>query len=184
MGVPSIVKIKKGNVEYTGKVDIAKYTMRELTRRAMTDVGRYILANVRMQLRGSFPWTKAGKNSQRYQIWVRRNENDLTVGMENIKKGAKTAWWADQLELDQFVRPRSGGNKPGTVRGPYRKRGEAPVRKSLGTSHFPRRHILETFVKGHVDKIVEIEKQYLSYMNDENTAMAAIAETAEKEINE
>lgn len=51
MGVPSVVKIKKGNVEYTGRVDIAKYTMKELTRRAMTDVGRYILANVRMQLR-------------------------------------------------------------------------------------------------------------------------------------
>ena len=65
MGVPSVVKIKKGNVEYTSRVDIAKYTMRELTRRAMTDVGRYILANVRMQLRTVFPFTRAGKNSMR-----------------------------------------------------------------------------------------------------------------------
>lgn len=184
MGVPSVVKIKKGNVEYTGRVDIAKYTMKELTRRAMTDVGRYILANVRMQLRAVFPFTKAGKNSQRYQIWVRKKEGDLFVGAENIKKGAKTAWWADQLELDKFTPTHTGGQKPGVKRGPYQKREGKTVGKTLGTFRYPRRHIMETFVKGHISKIVEIESQYLEYMNDENAAMAAIAPTAEKEIQE
>lgn len=184
MGVPSVVKIKKGNVEYTSRVDIAKYTLRELTRRAMTDVGRYILANVRMQLRTVFPFTRAGKNSMRYQMWVRRNENDLLVGAENLKKGAKTAWWADQLELDSFTPTHTGGQKPGVKRGPYKKRGEAGTTKAFGSSRFPRRHILQKFVQGHVAKIVEIESQYLGYMNDESAAMAAIAETAEKEIQE
>lgn len=196
-GCPSVVKIKKGNVEYTGKVDIAKYTIKELTRRAMQDVGRYVLYNVRAQLKAGFAFTsKGGKKQhapQRYQVWVPKRENYLIIGIENKKHGARTAWWADQLELDQFTPTHTGGQKPGKrtrtengVKVPvtYRKRGEPYKRKTLGSPRFPRRHILETFVKGHVDKIVEIEKQYLSYMNDENAAMAAIAETAEKEINE
>lgn len=52
MGVPSVVKIKKGNVEFTSKVEIAKYSIRELTRRAMQDVGRFVLARTRASVRG------------------------------------------------------------------------------------------------------------------------------------
>lgn len=43
MAVPkSVVKFKKGNVEYTSSVDRASYTIVELSRAAMRDVGKYL----------------------------------------------------------------------------------------------------------------------------------------------
>ena len=164
MGVPSVVKIKKGNVEYTSKVDIAQYTIQELTRRALLDVGRYVTYNVRKNLRTIFPFTKHHRMSERYQYWVLKKENQLILGVENLKKGAKTAWWADQLEMDSFLRP--GG---GTTQG-------------QGGIHAPRRHLLETFVKKHIDKIVEIESQYLQTINNESTAVALARATEEMEV--
>lgn len=179
MGMPSVVKIKKGNVEYTGKVDIAKYTLKELTHRAMIDVGRYVLYNVRKNLHAIFPYTVYHFAEKRYQMWVRKKEIDLILGIDHLKKGSKSAWWSDQLETDRFTYtpPRKKTKKKNKEPG-------KEIRKVLGSSLLPRRHILETFVKGHVDKIVEIESKYLSYMNEEDAAMAAIAETAEKEIQE
>lgn len=107
MGVPSVVKIKKGNVEYTGKVEIAKYTMRQLTRRALQDVGRYILWHVRKKVRGINKFTAKGENiPNRYQMWVLSRENYLQLGIENIKQGAVSAWWADQAELGTNRQPK------------------------------------------------------------------------------
>ena len=43
MSVPkSVIKFKKGNVEYTSNVDFANYTIVELTRAAMRDVGKFL----------------------------------------------------------------------------------------------------------------------------------------------
>lgn len=164
MGVPSVVKIKKGNVEYTSKVDIAQYTIRELTRRALLDVGRYVTYNVRKNLKAAFPFTKHHRMSERYQYWVLKKENHLILGVENLKKGAKTAWWADQLEMDSFLRPGGG------------------VSDGLGGIHAPRRHLLENFVKSHIDKIVEIESQYLKTINNESAAVALARATEEMEV--
>lgn len=190
-GCPSVVKITKNGVEYTSKVDIAAYSIQELTRRAMMDVGRYVNYNVRKQVRGAFPFTRAHKNYMRYQMWVPRKENMLVVGMENRKHGAVSAWWADQLELDRFQATHTGGQKKGP-RGKngepmkYRKRGEGKAARSgeFGSLHAPRRHILEEFVKKNIATIVEIESQYLSYMNEEAAALNAVAATAGKEVNE
>lgn len=162
MGVPSVVKIKKGNVEYTSKVDIAQYTIQELTRRALLDVGRYVIYNVRKNLKAAFPFTKHHRMSERYQYWVLKKENQLVLGVENLKKGAKTAWWADQLELDSFLRPGGGS--------------------AQGSAHSPRRHLLEKFVKSHIDKIVEIENQYLQTINNESAAVALARATEEMEV--
>lgn len=164
MGVPSVMKIKKGNVEYTGKVDIAKYTIRELTRRALLDVGRYVTYNVRKNIQTIFPFTRFHRASQRYQYWVLKKENELILGVENLKKGAKTAWWADQLETNSFLRP-DGGTTQGQ-----------------GGIHAPRRHLLEKFVKSHVDKIVELESQYLTMINNEPAAIAFAKATEDMEV--
>ena len=183
-GVPSVVTIKKGEVTYIGKVDRAKYTIRELTRRAMQDVGRYITANVRKNLRSAFPFTSARKNSQRYQMWVKKREAILVVGMENVKHGAKTAWWADQLEQDKFIYtpPRKKKKRKIVLDSSVSKTQKSA--KTMGTRYFPRRHLLDTFVKGHIAKIVEIESKYLAYMENEAAALSAISDTAGKEINE
>lgn len=153
MGVPSVVKLKKDGVEFTSKVDIAKYTMRELTRRAMQDVGRYVLKNTRASVRGISRFTRRAKYApQRYQMWIRKRENDLILGIENTAKGANTAWWADQSEL--------------------------------GTNGQPKRGILFKTVQSNIPTIVQIEAQYLEYMNDEAAALAHIQSLPEGDINE
>lgn len=200
---PRLIKIsgRTGNVTYESKCDLAKWTMQELTRRALNDVGTYVITNVRLNVEKAFPFTRRKKGSkqhrlsERYQKWVRKRETDLVLGIENKKQGAVTAWWADQLELDQFIPTHTGGQKPGprgkdgdgnavhmkyVMSGRYKK-GRI---KGHGSSFQPRRHLLEKFVKGHIAEIVRIESQYLSYMNDESSAMNAIAETADKEILE
>ena len=175
MGVPSVVKIKKGNVEYTSKVDIAQYTIRELTRRAMMDVAKYVLYNVRKNLHTVFPYTKKHKMANRYQYWVPKKENCLVLGIENRKAGAVSAWWADQLELDTFAIPAGGSPKPKT--GKRRRRSTRVIPPNI-----PRRHLLEKFVKSHIDKIVEIESQYLKTINNESAAVALARATEEIEV--
>lgn len=217
MPIPSVFKIQNGNVEYVSKIDITKYAIKELSHRAMLDVGRYITQNVRKRMFAFFPFTGKRNNSKRYQYWVLKKEDHLLLGVENIKKGAKTAWWADQLELDKFITPkispekrRQGQEKRAVTMearymyehldGPayrawlkerdlknlkkYRTRVRKRVRKPklLGTPNNPRRHILETFAKTHIDTIIEIESQYLSKINDEDAAIALAQATEEMEV--
>lgn len=192
MAAPSVVKIKKGELVYETSVDLAKYTIRELTRRALMDVGRYVSYNVRKNLGEAFPWAKKKKNPQRYGYWVLKRENWLLLGIENRKHGAKTAWWADQLELDSFLRPtgmrawrqvtgESSAAKPEKTAGSKAKATAAPA-AGLGSAHAPRRHLLETFVKHHYDKIVEIESKYLKMINNEDAAVALARATEEMEV--
>ena len=43
MSVPkSVIKFKKSGVVYTSSVDRAEYTIRELTRAALRDVGKFV----------------------------------------------------------------------------------------------------------------------------------------------
>lgn len=185
MGVPSVMKIKKGEVVFESKCDIAKYTIRELTRRALMDVGRYVSYNVRKNLRSIFPFTKHHRASERYQYWVTKKENELLLGVENLKKGAKTAWWADQLETDSFVIPSGGGGSSvsaGKAKSRAAKKSGKKSGSPLGTANAPRRHLLETFTKKHIDKIVEIESQYLKTINNEDAAVALARATEEMEV--
>ena len=147
MSVPkSVVKLSKKGVEYTSSVDRVNYTITELTRRAMMDVGRFVLNHVvSPKVRGMNKYMKKAKYApKRYQMWVLKRENYLVLGIENTKKGAKTAWWADQSEL--------------------------------GTDGQPRRGFLTEAVRDNIDKIREIEAQYLSAIEDENKAIALINE--------
>ena len=146
MSVPkSVVKLSKKGVEYTSSVDRVNYTITELTRRAMMDVGRFILYEVAAKVRGINKFTKKARYApKRYQMWVPKRENYLVLGIENTKKGANTAWWADQSEL--------------------------------GTDGQPRRGFLTEAVRDNIDKIREIEAQYLSAIEDENKAIALINE--------
>lgn len=161
MGVPSVVKIKKGNVEFTSKVEIAKYSIRELTFRAMQDVGRYIInGKVRPIIRATImPPKKKGSRSgkknympQRYQYWARKKEHDLVLGIENKKRGAVSAWWADQREL--------------------------------GTNGQPKRSVLFKAVQANIPTIVQIEAQYLSYMRSEAAALSAAQAAPQGDVQE
>lgn len=146
MPVPdSVVKFNRNGIEYVSSVDRANYFINELTRRALMDVARFVLREVSKKVRGLNKYLKRMRYApRRYQSWVRKKENDLVLGIENTKYGAKTAWWADQSEL--------------------------------GTNGQPRRGFLYETVRDNIDKIREIEAQYLSAIEDENKALSLINE--------
>lgn len=108
MSIPSPMKYTKGGgVEFTSSVDRANYTIAELTRAAMKDVGRFILRTVSKEVKGISKFLKRAKYApKRYQMWVRKQENDLVLGIENTKYGAESAWWADQSELGTNRQPK------------------------------------------------------------------------------
>lgn len=90
MGMPkSVIRFKRGNqVEYVSEVDAVKYSISELTRAAMRDVGKYVtrLCNTEaMKFHGGgLRKTKRvrGKNSS-FQYWARKRETDLQVGINH-----------------------------------------------------------------------------------------------------
>lgn len=186
MAVPSVMKIKKGEVVFESKCDLAQYTIRELTRRALLDVGRYVTYNVRKNLKAAFPFTKHHRMAERYQYWVLKKENELILGVENLKKGAKTAWWADQLEIDSFVTPprikKTAAAKSEKAKSREAKKKSEKKGSELGTANAPRRHLLEQFTKAHIDKIIEIESQYLRVINNEAAAVALAKATEDMEV--
>ena len=97
MSVPrSVVKFKKGTVEYTSSVDFAKYAIQELTRAALRDVGRFVSRSsnsAAMQLHGLKKSRRVRGKTSAFQFWVRKQETDLQVG---IKHGT---WYGVAQEL-------------------------------------------------------------------------------------
>ena len=84
MGMPkSVTKIKKGNVEFISNVDKAQYTLKELTRAALRDTGKFICNKFRTQYYGIFK-RKKGKVGRYTQYWVRSKQEspDLQVGLK------------------------------------------------------------------------------------------------------
>lgn len=82
MGLPkSVTKIKKGNVEFISSVDRINYTLNELTRAALRDVGKFICNKFRSKYYGIFK-RKKGKVGRYTQYWVRKKECDLQVGLK------------------------------------------------------------------------------------------------------
>lgn len=105
----SVMKINKNGVTFTESVDRANYFITELTRAAMKDVAKYVLRIVRANVRGINNQTRKMRYApMRYQYWVRKQECDLQLGVENTAKGAETAWWADQSELGTGKQPQRG----------------------------------------------------------------------------
>ena len=55
MSVPkSVHKISKGNVEYISSCDFAAYSIKELTRAALRDVGKFVCNNLYFHLLENF----------------------------------------------------------------------------------------------------------------------------------
>lgn len=78
MSLPkSVVKIKKDGVEFTSNVDRVSYTIRELTRAALRDVGKLVCKRTRQQIK-----RRTGRLSKNIQYWVRKKEGDLLVGFK------------------------------------------------------------------------------------------------------
>lgn len=145
MSVPkSVVRFRKGGVEYISSVDRASYTILELTRAALRDVGKFLArtANTKaMKLQGLKKSRRVrGRTSTfLYNVpWVKTGLPHLEVGVTH------GTWYGEQQEL--------------------------------GTSKQPKRGILRNSAYENIAKIVEIESQYLSALEDEAAALRRISE--------
>ena len=106
MSLPkSVIRFKKGDVVYTSSVDRAQYTIRELTRAALRDVGKYvsrICNSEAMKLPGLKKSRRVRGRTSAFQYWARKQEGDLQVG---IKHGT---WYGEQQELGTRNQPKRG----------------------------------------------------------------------------
>lgn len=85
MAIPrSVTRISSdGNVTYTQSVDRVNYTIRELTRAALRDVGKYVCKQFKSSYYGTFK-KRSGRIGKYTQYWVRHKQKDveLQVGMK------------------------------------------------------------------------------------------------------
>lgn len=78
---PSVTKIKNGKIEYISNVDRVKYTLEELTRAALRDVGKFLCNRFRSGFYGTYK-RKKGKVGKYTQYWVRKKSCDLQIGIK------------------------------------------------------------------------------------------------------
>lgn len=109
MSVPkSVVKFKGTNVEYTSKVDFACYTIVELSRAAMRDVGKFLTRTANQQAM-KLPGLKRsrrvrGKTSTfRYKVpWAKTGLPHLEVGVTH------NTWYGVEQEMGSSKMPKHG----------------------------------------------------------------------------
>lgn len=146
MAIPSPMKFKKDGVEFTSSVDRCNYTIRELTRAALRDVGRYVVRQCTRKARRLDGLGRTRYIQKRFQFWVRKQEGDLQVGIHNVLKSKNpgATWYG----MDQ----------------------------ELGLNGQPKRAFLHDSVYENIRTIRDIEAQYLSAIEDEQRALALIDE--------
>ena len=146
MAIPSSMKYKKDGVEFTSGVDRCCYTIRELSRAALREVGGYVVRMTTGKGRKLGGVMRAKYVQKRFQFWVRKQEGDLLVGMHNILKSKNpgATWYGMDAEL--------------------------------GLNGQPKRAFLKNSVYENIDTIRTIEAQYLSAIEDEQRALALIDE--------
>lgn len=146
MAIPSPMKFKKDGVEFTSSVDRCNYTIRELTRAALRDVGRYVVRQCTRKARRLDGLGHTRYIQKRFQFWVRKQEGDLQVGIHNVMKNKNPGetWYG----MDQ----------------------------ELGLNGQPKRAFLHDSVYENIRTIRDIEAQYLSAIEDEQRALTLIDE--------
>lgn len=107
MPVPkSVVRFRKGGVEYTSSVDKASYTIVELTRAALRDVGKYLArtANSEAQkLRGLKKSRRVRGRSSTFLYnvpWAKKGLPHLEVGVKH------NTWYGADQEMGTSQQPR------------------------------------------------------------------------------
>lgn len=142
----SVVKFNKNGVQYTSSVDKASYYIFELTRAALRDVGRFVKRKFREEY---------------YQVFRRRTRQ----GPKAISYAVISSKTTNYPRIEIGIKHSSPGN---VVPGFYTYFHE------VGTSKEKKYGLLTKVVQGNISKIVEIESQYLSALEDEARALALI----------
>lgn len=79
MSLPKAVKITKNGVEIISNVDRIQYTLKELERAALRDVGKLVCKRTRQKIK-----RRSGRLAKNTQYWVRSKQKipDLQVGFK------------------------------------------------------------------------------------------------------
>lgn len=79
MSLPKSVKITKNGITFESNVERLQYTMKELQRAALRDVGKLVCKRTRQKIR-----RRTGRMSKNTQYWVRTKQEvpDLQVGFK------------------------------------------------------------------------------------------------------
>ena len=153
----SVVKTTKQNgkvaVEFTSNVDACNYTIAELTKAALRDIGKTLVPLIKQETP-----VLTGRLRSSWQKWVRKDksgEQKLQIGVYNSqqakKKGKPYAYHAHLILLGHATK--NGG-------------------------YVPANNFFEAVVRENVSLIREIQGKYLSAIADANTA-AKIVEAEE-----
>lgn len=146
MSVPkSVIRLNKNGFKFVSSVDYVQYTIDELTRAALRDVGKYLVSRCKAKVgklkgfekkKGEPPNRRVFQGSNvAFQYWARKIEGDLQVGIKH------DTWYGVDQEL--------GANKQ------------------------PRREILRSTVLENIETIIEIEKAYLTAIEDDPERLIA-----------
>lgn len=79
MSLPKSIKITKNGVEIISNVDRIQYTLKELERAALRDVGKLVCKRTRQKIK-----RRSGRLAKNTQYWVRSKQEtpDLQVGFK------------------------------------------------------------------------------------------------------
>lgn len=145
MSVPkSVVRFRRNGIEYTSSVDRAQYTILELTRAALRDVGKYLVRTANSAAM-KLPGLKKSRRVRGRSSTFLYNVPWAKTGLPHLEVGVTDDTWYG-------------------------------VEQELGTSKQPKRQILKKSAQDNIAKIVEIESQYLSALEDEAEALRLISE--------
>ena len=139
MSLPkSVMRINKKGMQFTSSVDRVNFTIKELNRAALKDVGKMLKYKMRKKYNLLPGMSKSSKRfKSMFQSWVRTRDADLQIGMGNSKKGTTgDAWYGIQQEL--------------------------------GSKNQPKKAIMKSTVMESLDDIKIIEGKYISKINEEN----------------
>lgn len=149
---PSVTKINKDGVSFVSSVDRCEYTIKELSRAALKDVGKYIRKGFREEFYKEFE-KRTGKGPKAVKYTVFSSANTIKPRVE-------------------IGLPKSAPGKPVT--------GFYSFFQEVGTSKQKKLGLLSKFVENHVATIIQIESQYISALEDEAKALALIDEREEE----
>ena len=107
MSVPkSVVRFRKNGVEYTSSVDFASYTIVELTRAALRDVGKY-LARTANSAAMKLPGLKKSRRVRGRSSTFLYNVPWAKTGLPHLEVGVKHGtWYGEQQELGTSNQPK------------------------------------------------------------------------------
>lgn len=143
----SVVKISKNGVEFTSNVEKCEYYLFELTRAALRDVGKFVVKEFRKKY---------------YEHFEKRTGDAGKITKYQVISGKETKYPRVLIGL-----PHSRKGK--SVDGFYAYFQEFGAKKGKLHSHdIPRLGILTHVVEDNIDKIREIEAQYLSGIELDN----------------